>query len=106
MKASEILIKAKEVIVDPKNWIQRSYALDKDNNTLYGSDKNSICFCSIGAIQKVLGRNKLNKAENFLREAAGGNMVDYNDNHSHSEVMEVWDKAIELSLQNELNESK
>lgn len=104
MKTSEILIKAKEVIANPENWIQGSYAIDKDNNTAYGFNKNTVCFCSIGAIQKVLGSNKLNKAENFLREAAGCNIVEYNDEHTHSEVMEVWDKAIKNAIQSELNQ--
>lgn len=113
MKNSEILIKAKEVIVDPKNWVKGYYALDKNRSPVgRGTYLGAVCFCSVGAIQKVVGDtgnvllylHKVREVTKFLGDVAGEHITEYNDNHQHYEVMEVWDKAIELSLQNELKE--
>lgn len=120
MKTSEILIKAKEVIVNPENWIQNYYAYNKNGSPVgRGTHPDAVCFCSVGALQKVVGSNvpdnaseeflnsnKIRELTKVLGEAAGETITEYNDSHTHSAVMEVWDKAIELSLQNELEESK
>lgn len=116
MKNSEILIKAKEVISNPENWIQGYFAFDKNKSPVgRGDNPDAVCFCSIGALQKVvvgdsgnvlLDIHKVREVKKVLDIAAGSNIVDYNDTHTHSAVMEVWDKAIEMSLQIELEESK
>lgn len=118
MKTSEILIKAKEVIVNPENWIKHYYAYDKNRSPVgRGTHPDAVCFCSVGALQKVIGdkgdasdifvnTSKIRELTKVLGDVAGETITEYNDSHNHSEVMEVWDKAIELSLQNELNESK
>lgn len=116
MKTSEILIKAKEVIVNPENWIQNYFAYNKNGHPVgRGTHPDAVCFCSVGAIQKVIG-DKGDASEEFLsarkvREvtkvltiAAGETITDYNDTHTHSEVMEVWDKAIKNAIQSELNQ--
>lgn len=116
MKTSEILIKAKEAIANPENWIQGYYAFDKDRSPVgRGTHPSAVCFCSIGALQKVVGYSddaskeflnarKVREVTKVLTIAAGVAIVDYNDTHDHSEVMEVWDKAIKSAIQSELNQ--
>lgn len=96
MKLSEQLKAAKALIEKPENWLQGKY-----------SDKNGIqestCFCSVGAIHRVLGNGAHAPDRNALTQAVGKVMgtdytdvTTYNDTHSHAEVMTMWDKAINL----------
>ena len=105
MKTSEILIMAKERIVNPLHWIQGDYTKEVDGVS---------CFCSLGAIASVLfqdpdsgvlwyGDAISTTAAKLLRDVVVSELTmdqtfaPYNDNHTHSEVMEAFDKAIHLA---------
>lgn len=101
----EDLKAAKALIADPKNWLQGGYARDAQgvNEYLMGNDEGAICFCSLGALQKVA--NTMHEEDTDAYEvltqtaiALGATSVpSYNDNHTHAEVMAFWDKAIETA---------
>lgn len=93
----ELLVKAKSLIDTPEKWLKGK----SHNEWCYAS---STAFCSAGAFQMVMGGNKaddliwLSKAWVLLMQAAQelgrGSPVEYNDTHTHSEVMKMWDMAI------------
>lgn len=96
MKTLDVLIEAKKLIQNPENWIQGDY-----------SNEQRTCFCSLGAIAKVESVENWDSdsrpAALLLRAVVADqlsksyNFAGYNDTHTHSEVMEAFDKAIELA---------
>lgn len=109
MKLSQILINAKALIANEENWTQRHY-----HETI--NDKQ--CHCALGAVSiamnlpyssQVIGTD----AAKILQEVESVWLIDkcgqkddgtpqatfaqYNDNHSHSEVLASFDKAIALA---------
>lgn len=103
MKISEQLRAAKALISDERHWIQEQYC-----NTHLLAD--STCFCSLGAIHKVLTNSLQAPDKNDLTVALGRGMggwteiAEFNDTHNHAEVMQAWDNAISLAEQAEAHE--
>jgi hypothetical protein len=98
MKTSNFLKLAKSLIDAPAKWSQR-YMFDIDNR----SSENKK-YCSLGAYYQasiiVCGSMKYTfSGSNDL--TGGNNFAKYNDSHTHSEVMKIWDRAIELAEQQE-----
>lgn len=109
MKTSELLQQAKLLIATPETWTTRSYAKDNEGNSCSDLDEDACSFCSSGAINRAsrnAGSFLFNKAEHHLqtvtRDKVGDNIncsyLAYNDRHTHAEVMELWDQAIELAI--------
>lgn len=106
LKTSEVLRQAKALIVNEQNWLQGSF-------TTYVADEK--CFCSLGAIANVLGVDNFKAAYSepaillkqqvlpFIIEnySPSGTFAIFNDNKTHGEVMEVFDKAIAVAEQTE-----
>jgi hypothetical protein len=102
MTVIEILQAAKAKIENPENWTTGYYAKDAAGEQVDAADATATCFCALGAVEVVtgtvhLGRAWPRKVENFLKEAAGGWVPDFNDAHPHTEVLGVFDKAIQLA---------
>lgn len=106
----DILKAARSIISDEKNWTQGTFAKDVDGMMVSAASPDATCFCSLGAILKVMDSNLfifktdavkyLNKAVYILGETDTPDEEDsyiYNDTHEHSQVMLMWDKAIELA---------
>lgn len=103
MNSYELLVEAKKLIEDPKNWTQDTYARDKYGKSVSVNDKTATCFCSIGALYRTVHDkigyyeyqfNLIDLAERALSTEARDAIEWFNDNSSHSDVMRVWDKAI------------
>jgi hypothetical protein len=92
----DVLIKAREIISDEKNWTQRAEARDKDGITVSYLRPWAVCFCSVGAVERAAighpGRN-LDALEALSGEISS-NIAEFNDNSSHAEVLAMFDKAI------------
>ena len=111
MKPSELLKAAKAVIADKAKWVQGDFAVDKYGDHVMGHDPTACKFCSVGAIQKVMGRINTKKepeklqlakfARLYLDKAIPVSFDDgiavFNDSFNHREVMLLWDKAITLA---------
>lgn len=102
MKASETLIRAKAVIKDPKNWTQGTFARNSLGEAAGAISSSAVCFCSLGALKRIEWSSSFH-LQLRLNEAACGSIVDYNDTHTHEQVMEVWDKAIAKAIADESN---
>lgn len=107
MKPSEILKAAKAVIENPIHWTTNAFARDAEGNVLEaGYDEDAVCFCSLGAIEKVIAKSwPYNQASyDYLSTAAfelddiiEAGVADFNDSKEHSDVMQMFDKAIALA---------
>lgn len=102
----ELLTKAQDLIRDPKNWTQGTYARTKDGTAIQSLDGRAVCFCSLGAINRASTRISSNTtvtAKHILsraaRELTGENRgaAYFNDNETHKKVMAMWDRAKELA---------
>jgi hypothetical protein len=114
-KVSEILINAKKLIEKKENWTTMYSARDMNGFSVSSRSASAHSFCSLGAIERVcddfMYAGPQKKAASYLHKAekrlfAGpfmfiGSVSCFNDNHTHAEVMAMWDKAIELALADE-----
>ncbi len=112
MKPSELLTKAKAVIADPKHWAQGQYAKDAKGYSTGPAEPYAVCWCSLGALEKVAYEEEdlptysdtRLAAMRYLAEVSaecGYSITDFNDNSSHEAVMRAWDKAIKLAKEDE-----
>ena len=109
MKPSELLIKAKAVIADPKHWTKGQYARDAKGQASAPCGPDAVCWCSLGALDKVAheeytydARFAATRCLFDVSEKYGYNgIVDLNDNSSHEIVMKAWDAAIKLAKEDE-----
>lgn len=100
----EILRRARERLSDPARWTQGAYARDADGFTTAMYDDDAVCWCLVGAISKET--NILNlpwygdgeKAVNFLSKQVSTLVSEFNDTHTHGEVLALLDRAIRGSL--------
>jgi hypothetical protein len=83
----EILIAARKRIEKPQNWLRHSYY-----------NKNKTAFCAAGAIREEDGTIGpiQSPALTALRQVIGKDDLigDFNDTHTHAEVLAAFDKAI------------
>lgn len=108
---AEFLIGAKKLIEDPAKWTKGWFARTSFNGMVGSLDERATCFCSLGALERYDGHelpiNKYNPltgdphisrfAQDALQEVMGCAVEDFNDEHSHEEVMQKWDEAINLA---------
>lgn len=104
MKDIEILTKARELISDPDSWTQGAFARNRDGlSTEIGSDY-AVCWCANGALARVTQgkdvwfQGRWVHIRHLLEHGIDcKGIVCFNDSHEHEEVLEMFDKAIELS---------
>ena len=98
----EILKAARDLIAKPANWTQGEYARGPDGTPFIEVVPEATCFCSIGAVAKVMGCPVLeadrSEAVRLLVEAAEASIPSeltiFNDESTHSEVLALFSKAI------------
>jgi hypothetical protein len=91
----EVLIAARKLIEDPKNWTQGVCARSKRGREVDYYSPLACKWCSVGALAKSSDNNGVlfNKAKEALKLRMG-NIGDFNDNKPHAEILKVFDKAI------------
>lgn len=97
MKAQ--LIAAKALIDTPEKWIQGNAAEDAKGNQISPHDVAAVRFCSVGALGHVFSDDEYGDAVDYLKSHLGGYgfVAEFNDTHTHAEVMAAWDRAIEAA---------
>lgn len=95
----EILTRAKALIQDPKNWTQGEYARSAEGIPIGERHPRATCFCSMGAIRRVTGSssNLFYKNLDALRAVEVVTcepLSEYNDSHTHAEVIAKFNEAI------------
>ena len=86
------LVAARAIIANEENWTQGAYAKDKDGSSIGVNYSNAVCFCSSGAIRKITIDPF--DAMAVLRNHMEDSIIDFNDGHTHKEVLAAWDEAI------------
>lgn len=102
----DVLKGARDLLSDPDRWTASGqYAVGADGYTPADPrEGNARAFCALGACSRVGWFDLLTFADEegglareiraALREVAGENVIDFNDTHSHAEVLALFDKAI------------
>ena len=107
----EFLQKAKEQIQDPNVWVNHNPFNDKD--------KKSCAYVALGTVSHFYNDtytrriNYFNWARGFLVKGMnisepltknwGREIIYWNDSHTHEEVLQAFDKAIELAKQEDIH---
>jgi len=91
----DVLIRARERISVPERWTQRALARDISGAPVMTHSKLAVCWCSMGAMRAEAGELLYRAALNFLTGIKGECVHEYNDTHTHTEVLAMFDKAIE-----------
>lgn len=111
-KISEVLKEAKQLISKPENWTTGVYARDAEGIKVDTGNARATCFCSLGAVFFVAKQSKLSFPQRadiiqHIKEANGltSPVHEYNDTHTHAEVMALWDKAIAAAEAQEAEEN-
>jgi hypothetical protein len=100
MSVKQILIEANALIDTPEKWTQEAYARDVNRYPISCRVDEAVCFCSLGAINRVTLEKHSHMylpAVIHLEKTMGMQVADFNDRHSHSEVMAAWDRAIDTA---------
>jgi hypothetical protein len=80
-----LLTLTRAVITDPDKWTQHEYG------TSDGAQ------CASGALYTTAAKitqARYSETYNLLREIMGGRIIDFNDTHTHAEVLAAFDAAI------------
>lgn len=109
------LTEARKLIADSEHWLQGRYAETAGHLPVHPKDEKAIRFCSVGAVVHLLPPDALPEAEVRQLSAAVHELApewitayrqgrphtrsdrciaQYNDSHTHEEVLAVWDHAI------------
>ncbi|HTF68064.1 MAG TPA: hypothetical protein VK638_35825 [Edaphobacter sp.] len=105
MTTLETLKVAREKIADPSCWTQDWFAKRiEEDGTFKDTDATSAsaaCWCSSGAIRAVLGVDDFGFISDDYAIPFGfdtlGDLEHFNDTHTHAEVLQAFDKAIEAA---------
>ena len=106
MKSSELLIKAKAIILAPAHWTQNAFARDELGNTTDELASDAVCFCSLGALYKAQSNTLITEewqaAKDYINRSIRATeqylgVAGYNDTHTHAEVLAKFDAAITLA---------
>jgi hypothetical protein len=102
MKTSEILKAGKALIEKPENWMKSTMARNSNGEPVYSANcETAVSWCSAGALRKASPYDtctqEYKKAVSKLQYACEGGIITFNDTYNHSEIMEAWDKAIQLA---------
>jgi hypothetical protein len=96
MNHKSMFLAAFALVSDPKTWTQGISARDANGEYISEDEKAAVSFCSLGAINRTgfdVGAyagwlsQSLNR---FCIEHRGRNIADYNDSHTHVEVVTLW----------------
>lgn len=97
------LLAAKAKIRTPATWTQGTEARDAKGEPVLASNASAVSFCSLGAMFASEPDRLANYVAAVFRTAARVAKSEaafaigtYNDQHTHSEVMQLWDDVISV----------
>lgn len=97
MNLLETLRYGRALISSPERWTQHESARDAKGNYVFPVQDNAVCWCSTGVLDKIGGSCRIDAIEELSTtsfKVANTEIVKYNDTHSHTEVLAVWDATI------------
>lgn len=108
---SDVLLKARDILNDPKAWCKGTFARDKNEKKASPYDPDACQFCATGAILKAESEYDLSSANGLYAEEIieqqlpctrkFGGIPSYNDAlvRTHEEILALFDRAIVAASQ-------
>jgi len=98
----QVLVEGRALIAEPGTWTTDAYARNDQGEECDPLDPAAACFCSLGAIAKVMEMPDVSAtlavddapAAAVLTKAAGFWIAAFNDSRTQEEVLAAWDRAI------------
>jgi hypothetical protein len=94
----ELLIAARKLIEQPEHWTKGHYARDARGAPVLPIDSEAVCWCTVGALGRADQERDTNEVylntRMVLLEHMQPCLSEFNDNHTHAEVLAAFDKAI------------
>ncbi|WP_454813801.1 DUF6197 family protein [Labrys neptuniae] len=108
MTPLEILKQARELISVPERWTRGESARDYNGDYVAENSPSAVCWCALGSMSAVNGGHGggiYSAARDLLVQAispipalteggAIGIVAEFNDSHTHAEVLAAFDRAI------------
>lgn len=98
MKTLTLLKKARKLISKEENWTYGSLARSIDGGSAIPNSTDAVCWCSVGALRKFVELDFIHDAVDELilamPESDRQSATNFNDSHTHVEVLALFDKAI------------
>jgi len=98
----DVLLAARKLIEKEENWCQRFLSKRPDGSFQNGAPADDACaYCMNGAIFAVVKRRSIHWSMNSqaaieaLERLTGEPNINFNDTHTHAEVIALFDRAIE-----------
>jgi hypothetical protein len=90
------LRRARKLISKPERWTKGCSARGIDGTFRFASDKDAVCFCAIGAIDRCGGQGSASGAAIKAIEYGLPDIVDWNDHprRKHIDVIRRFDRTI------------
>lgn len=96
---AETLRQARDLIADPAHWTQRTSARDAAATPVPVASPDAKSFCTLGAVDRAAGfdPHDFYTATAFFYQVIGSgeSIAQFNDGHTHAEVIALFDAAIE-----------
>jgi len=91
---------ARNLISDPKRWTKETSARGCYGLTIHPLEKRATCWCSFGAIERVVSDNNQRLVHDicWLTKYIGMSYIKYNDlpETTHEDIMKMFDGTIAL----------
>lgn len=93
----DVLSRAREIISEPEHWTQGASGRDAQGVPINVHDSRATCWCAMGAVAKAQTELKADASTGYTAyryldtETA---LWTFNDSRSHSEVLAMFDEAI------------
>lgn len=99
MSVHETLKAMRELLSDEKRWTQGANAKDAMGRRVHECGCYATKWCLAGAYTKIAGGMAFDDYRDFWRALCGdeGSAVDFNDTHTHAEVIAKLDDAIKAT---------
>lgn len=97
LSVTDILIAARAKIEHADTWTKYSSAKNSHGTATEALAPDATCWCALGAIWASQGAIQNGSAVAIFQKATGGSGGEFNDSHTHAEVLAAFDCAIELS---------
>lgn len=93
----QVLIDARKLIEKPENWCQGWVARAADGSMRTSDSDDAVSFCMVGAITRAGGGDDFATTDKYRRLMLGESVSfgDFNDTHTHAEVLAAFDRTIE-----------
>lgn len=104
MNTLQILIEARKLIEKPENWTRRNYAQNEFGQGVTTISPAACKFCAVGALKRVTADSweHSHLAWDMLDKAVGQSITNFNDTHTHAEVLDAFSRAIESARATEV----